>query len=230
MIGLSTFSGSDGITRICLNNRSTRIAPAVFVALLAASTAHGQDAAYNFELTPFAGLTTGGDFDDMTSGASLALDDSSSFGLILDIRESDNTQWEILYSLQATEADTTGLPISGSPLGIDVHYIQGGGTYLFEGDNARPYLAATIGASYFEPGLGGVDSETFLAFSIGTGLHIRPNDRLGIRLEARGYGTLLDSDSDLFCQSGPAGAVCAVRVEGTVLWQFQAFSGFVFRF
>ena len=181
-------------------------------------------------MTPIAGLATGGDFEDMTSGASLDLDDSTSFGLILDIRESANTQWEVLYSLQATEADTTGLPISGAPLDIDVHYIQGGGTYLFEGNSARPFLAVTIGAAHFDPGLDGVDSETFFSFSIGTGLHIRPNDRFGIRLEARGFGTLLESDSDLFCQSGPAGAICAIRVEGTVLWQFQATAGFVFRF
>ena len=229
MIGRSTFSGSAGITSTCLNN-PIRIPAAALSALLATSAVHGQDNAFNFEVTPFAGLTTGGDFEDVTSGASLALDDSSSYGLILNIRESANTQWEILYSLQSTDADTTGLPTGGSPLDIDVHYIQGGGTYLFDGDNARPYMAATIGASRFEPGLSGVDGETFFAFSIGAGLQIRPDDRFGIRLEARGYGTLLNSESDLFCQSDPAGAICVVHVEGTVLWQFQAFAGFVFRF
>lgn len=201
-----------------------------FLALLVVSAAHPQENEFNFELTPFAGFATGGEFDDTATSASLDLEDSSGFGLILDIRESANTQWEILYSLQVTEADTTGLPISGAPLDIDVHYIQGGGTYLFEGDNARPFLALTIGAAHFVPGLNGVDSETFFAFSVGTGLQIRPNDRFGIRLEARAYGTLLDSDSDLFCQSGPAGAVCAVRVEGNVLWQIQVTAGFVFRF
>jgi Outer membrane protein beta-barrel domain len=220
MIALSTYSEFAGITKpfaICL-------------AMLAASVAQAQESSYKFELTPFAGVTTGGDFDDMGGTASLALDDSSSFGLILNIEESANTQWEVLYSLQATEADTTGLPISGAPLDMDVHYIQGGGTYLFDGDAARPFLAATVGASHFAPGLSGVDSETFFAFSIGTGLQIRPSARFGVRLEARAYGTLVDSTSDLFCQSGPSGAICAVTVDGTILWQFQAFAGFVFRF
>ena len=104
----------------------------VCLALLAVPAAQAQEDVFKFELTPFAGFATGGEFEDTTSGASLELDDSSSFGLILDIRESANTQWEILYSLQPTEADTTGLPIGGAPLDIDVHYIQGGGTYLFE--------------------------------------------------------------------------------------------------
>ena len=202
----------------------------VCLALLAVPAAQAQEDVFEFEMTPFVGLATGGNFDDATSGASLDLNDSTGFGLILDIRESANTQWEILYSLQVTEADTTGLPISGSPLDIDVHYLQGGGTYLFEGNNARPFLATTIGATHFKPGLTGVDSETFFSFSIGTGLHIRPNDKFGIRLEARGYGTVLDNDSDLFCRSDPAGAICAVHVDGTVLWQFQATAGFVFRF
>lgn len=200
------------------------------LALLLAASASAQDKNFNLELTPFAGFATGGDFKDMAGSATLALDDSSSLGVILDIRESTNTQWEILYSLQATEADTTGLPVGGGPLDIDVHYIQGGGTYLFEGGTARPFLAATIGASHFEPGLGGIDSETLFSFSIGAGLQIRPNDKFGIRLEARGYATLLNSNTDLFCQSGPSGAVCAIHTDGNILWQFQAFAGLVLRF
>ena len=222
MIAVSMYSGSGGIISV----RKV----AVLVAMFAAPTAYAQQNDFKFELTPFAGFSAGGEFEDSTTTASLELDDSAAFGLILNIDESANTQWEILYSLQTTEADTTGLPISGAPLDIDVHYIQGGGTYLFDGNAARPFLAATIGASHFEPGLSGVDSETFFAFSIGTGLQIRPNERFGIRLEARGYGTLLNSESDLFCQSGPAGAMCAVRVEGNLLWQWHAFAGFTFRF
>lgn len=202
----------------------------IYLALLAVPAAQAQENVFKFEMTPFAGFATGGDFEDTISGNSLDLDDNTSFGLILDFRESANTQWEILYSLQATEADTTGLPIGGTPFDIDIHYIQGGGTFLFAGNNVRPFLAATIGATHFQPGLDGVDSETFFSFSIGTGLHIRPNDRFGIRLEARAYGTALNSDSDLFCQSDPAGTICAVRVEGNVLWQYQATAGFVFRF
>ena len=229
MIGPSMSSGSGGIIRTS-SKRAINKTVAVCLALLAAPAAQAQEGTYKFELTPFAGFATGGEFEDLASSTSLELDDSSSFGLILNIRESANTQWEILYSLQATETDTTALPISGSSLDLDVHYIQGGGTYLFDGDAARPFLAATIGAAHFEPGLSGVDSETFFAFSIGTGLQIWPNDRFGIRLEARSYGTLLDSDTDLFCQSGPAGLICAIHVDGTVFWQFQTMAGFIFRF
>jgi len=202
----------------------------VFVALLTVAAADAQEEISLFELTPFAGYTFGGEFEDMTRTDSLELVDGASFGLILNIREAANTRWEILYSRQATQADTTGLLISGPSLGIDVHYIQVGGTYLADGNRARPFLAATIGATRFEPGLAGFDSETFFSFSIGAGFHLRPDNRLGIRLEARAYGTLLESDTDLFCQTGPSENICAIRSEGAVLWQLETLVGFVFRF
>ena len=131
------------------------------LALLAGSAANSQETDFAFELTPFAGFGFGGEFTDLNGTDSLELDDDASFGAILNIRESANTQWEILYSRQATEADTAGLPISMPSLDIDVHYLHGGGTYQGGGTYARPYLAATLGATHFEPGLPGFDSETF---------------------------------------------------------------------
>ena len=210
-----------------MNNIETIFA---FVVLLAATAADAQTDTSRFELTPFAGFTFGGEFEDMTSSDSLKLDDGASFGLILDIRESANTQWEILYSRQATQADTTGLLTGGASFDLDVHYIHFGGTYLGEGNRARPFLAATIGATHFEPGLADFDSETFFSFSIGAGFHLRPNDRLGIRLEARAYGTLLESDTDLFCRTGPGENICVIHTEGTILCQLETLAGFVFRF
>jgi hypothetical protein len=203
---------------------------AVLVVLAAAPNASAQESDFRFELAPIAGVTSGGEFADAESGVELSLGDSSHVGLILDIRESPNTQWEVLYSRQATEADVAATPLAVSVLDLDVHYLQGGGTYQFGGENARPFISATIGASHFDPGLSSIDSETFLSFSIGAGLQLFPTGRFGMRLEARGFGTLLESNTDLFCESGPAGAVCAIRAEGTMLWQLQAFAGLVFRF
>ena len=200
------------------------------LALLAGSDANSQEKDFAFELTPFAGFAFGGEFNDMNGSDTLELEDDASFGAILNIRESANTQWEVLYSRQATEANTTALPIATPSLDIDVHYLHGGGTYQGGGTYARPYLAATLGATHFEPSLPGFDSETFFSVSIGAGLQIRPSDRFGIRLEARAFGTVLESDTELFCQTGPNANVCAITAEGEVLWQIHTVAGFVFRF
>ena len=186
----------------------------------------------SFEITPFGALTAGGEFRDSDSSADADLDEGASFGLILDIRKDANRQWEILYSRQSTTADTQGVASGDVSIDLDIHYLQAGGTVQFDGEQVRPYLAATIGAAYFDGRTPGYDDDTFFSFSIGPGLQIWPDKRFGLRLEARAYGTLLNSGSSVFCISNPGGgtAGCAINVSGDVLWQFQGMAGFVFRF
>ena len=204
----------------------------ICLAVLLSSTAGAQSDPGQFEITPYGAYSFGGTFNDSESDVSVSLKDSGSFGLILDFRDSANTQWEILYSLQNTDASVSGIATVTEDLDIDVHYLQAGGTYQGDGDKVRPYLAATVGAAHFDVKSDGFSSDTFFSFSLGPGLQIRPNDRLGLRLEARVFGTLVKSGSDLFCVSDPAGgtAGCAITITGEVLWQFQAMAGLVFRF
>ncbi len=184
----------------------------------------------NFELTPFGAYRFGGQFDVTGSDATLKLDDAPSYGLLFNVREQANTQWEVLYSRQQTEAHESGVSPTMTALDLDIHTLQGGGTYQGDGDVARPYLAATIGGTHIKSVGTGSGSDTFFSFSIGLGLQIQPNSRLGLRLEARSYGTLTSSNTDLFCQTGPDQNVCAIRVEGKVMWQLETLAGVVFRF
>ena len=184
------------------------------------------------ELTPYGAYSFGGKVSNTDSNVSSRFKDSENFGLILNVRESSKTQWEFIYSRQSTSVDIIGLSTGNVVLDSDVHYLQLGGTYQGEGDKIRPYLAATVGAAYFDVLTDGFDGDTFLSFSIGTGLQIWPTKRLGLRLEARAFGTVVRSDSSLFCVSNPgAGSSgCAVSVAGDVLWQVQTIGGFVIRF
>lgn len=191
-----------------------------------------QTAPGRIELTPYGAYSLGGTFNDIDTDASAELQDSGSFGLLLNVRQAANTQWEVIYSQQNTDAEVTGLATGNELHETTVHYLQGGGTYQGDGDLVRPYLAATIGAAHIDIATDGYDSETFFAFSIGGGLQFWPNNQLGVRLEGRAFGTLVRSDSNLFCISDPGNgtAGCALSVAGEVLWQFQAMAGVVFRF
>jgi hypothetical protein len=214
-----------------LNTKRILSGTVCFLALwLFALPAFSQEQIFDFEITPFGAYRFGGDFEEATGGTSIDLDDNSSFGLILNARHSPITQWELLYSHQETEADTLGLGITDPVLDLDIDYLHAGGTYLWDGDQVRPFLSATLGVTRFDVSNPGYDSDSFFSFSLGLGLQIRPTDRLGLRLEARSFGTLLDSDTDLFCQTGPANNICAVRIDGTMLWQVEAIAGIVFRF
>lgn len=201
--------------------------------LLAGGAAHG--AGFDIprvSLTPIGGYTFGGEFEDAAGDLSVEVDDAAHFGLILNFRESARTQWEIFYALEQTEADVSELPSGGGAdtMDLDIQYLQAGGTYVAEGRTARPFLAATVGVTRFDPDPLRFDSENFFSFGLGAGWQLQPTDRLGLRLEARLLGTFLDSDTALFCRTGPDRNICAIRADSQMYWQVQTSLGLIFRF
>lgn len=204
------------------------------IALLGPSIAIAQES--SVELTPFVGARFGGTFEAELPSAELVeyeMDDSASFGMILNWRHKANTQWEVLYSLQQSEAQYFGPDDPNGPeplVDVDIHVLQIGGTYLFDGERAIPYLAATLGGTHIRADSTESQDDTFFSGSIGFGVKILPTSRVGIRLEGRAYGTLLDSSSRIFCSTGPDANVCAVQLDGNLLSQFEVFAGLTFRF
>ena len=188
------------------------------------------------EITPFVGARFGGTFESELASVEpveYEMEDSASYGLIVNWRHKSNTQWEILYSQQASEALYSGPDDPNAPdpeVDVDIHVLQIGGTYLFEGQAAIPYIAATLGGTHIRTDSSDAQDDTFFSGSVGFGVKLLPTSTVGIRLEARGYATLVDSDSRLFCSTGPDQNVCAVQVDGNLLSQFEIFAGITFRF
>jgi hypothetical protein len=182
------------------------------------------------EITAFGAYRFGGTFEEEESEVEYELNDSPSFGLIVNFRHKDPTQWEILYSQQQTEAELLGGTTGDGEIDIDLHVLQLGGTYQFEGEVARPYLAFTLGGTHVKASANGSDSDTFFSGSIGIGMKFLPTSRVGIRVEARAYGTLVDNSTDLFCSTGPDQNVCAIRLDGRMLSQVETFAGITVRF
>jgi hypothetical protein len=206
-------------------------------ALLALLLAGGSAAAQGgfdlprVSLTPIGGYTFGGEFEDREGDLAVEVDDAPHVGLILNFRESARTQWEVFYALQQTEADVSELP-SGDidTMDLDIQYLHAGGTYVADGLTARPFLAATVGVTRFDPDPLTFDSENFFSFGIGAGWQLQPTDRVGLRLEARLLGTVLGSETALFCETGPEENICAIESDSDVYWQVQTSLGLVFRF
>lgn len=196
----------------------------------AASMAAAQTNQFRVEITPFAAYRVGGDFQERDGDGRLDLNDSSAGGVIVNIAANPNGQYEFLYARQSTNADTQGFLVNDPTIDMDVEYFQLGGTYLFNGDKTRPFIALTLGLAQFDPGLPGTDSERFFSASFGGGIQFNTNKRIGIRLEARALTTFIDDDTDIFCSSiGGAGA-CLVQLDARTLTQWEARAGLVFRF
>ena len=200
------------------------------VALMLVLPASAQAGEAIAEITAFGAYRFGGTFEDDQSDASYELEDSPSFGLILNIRDRDPTQWEIFYSQQRTDAQFSGTSGIDPDVDVEMHVLQLGGTYQWDGEVARPYLAFTLGGTHIRTSAAASNSDTFFSGSIGLGFKFLPTSRFGVRVEARAYGTMIDSSTDLFCSTGPDTNVCAIRVKGKMLSQVETFAGITYRF
>jgi hypothetical protein len=184
-----------------------------------------------FEVMPFGGYRVGGDFDvEDEQGVELRsadLDEDVSWGIELAYYRDRNAYYELLFSRQTSQFDDNDPALGGVDLTTD--YIQFGGTLLFDSEPwILPYLSLTIGLTRFDAD--GFGSEYKFSGSLGTGLRLPVNDRLSFVAGVRGYGTLIDSDTELFCVSGGGQGSCVVRTSGDIFFQGEATVGVALRF
>lgn len=173
-----------------------------------------------FEFTPYAGYMTGGEFEDPTDGSERDLDEATHRGLIVDIAADDWRHYELLFADMDSEVDGT------TPFDMGVQYLHIGG--IVSHPTARhviPYFGMTIGATRFSPDQAGLDDETKFSFSVGGGLRIPITQHFGVRLDARAFATVLDSEGDLFCVSEGGVGTCNIRAKSDTFLQYAASLG-----
>ena len=184
-----------------------------------------------FEVAGVAGYRIGGEFDvdgSQEGGLEEAeFDDGRSWGLGLGLYRDHRSFYELLYSRQSTELDPNEPAFAG--VDITTEYYQFGGTLLFEPQRPFvPWFSLTVGLTRFEAD--GFGSETEFSGSVGGGVRIPLGERAAVILGVRGYGTLLDSDSGLFCRSIDGDAACLLRSSGDLMIQGEATAGIAVRF
>ena len=182
------------------------------------------------EISPYIAYRMGGSVEADDPQGSFELDDSEGFGLLVNFLRRGNTQFELLYAQQDTQAVFDGVTGNDGIVDIELRSLELGGVYEFEGQVARPYMAATIGGTHVKTRSFGSASDTFLSGSLGLGVRFFPEQRVGLRIEARARGILVSSSSKIFCETGSDGAICAVQLAGDMLGQVETFAGVSFRF
>ncbi len=180
-----------------------------------------------WEITPYIGYHAGGSFEDNTTGAGLDVKEGESFGLIIDLPDTGETQYELFYGFQRTQVAGGGTFGEEPLFDLDIHYLHLGGTYMFPEGKVRPYVAGGLGATHFSPRGSGPGAKTYFSLSLGGGAKIRLSGRVGLRLEGRGVLTILPDSTEIFCVSG-GGAACRVDVRGDVFGQLLFLAGITF--
>jgi opacity protein-like surface antigen len=188
----------------------------------AAAAAQSLDAV---EVTAFGGYRFGGGFYEIASGRPVDVDGAGSFGLAVNIPFHSDMQIEALVTHQ--EARFT-LPAEDDPAGtrwrVAVDHYQVGGLSEFGAGRARPFLTGTLGLTrYAADG----DNEVRFSLAAGGGVKLYPTPHLGLRLDGRLYGTIVDADVDaLFCAPGR----CIGTIDAWMVWQAEFTAGLMVRF
>jgi len=193
-------------------SRHFLLAVAILVTQL--TPAYAQD----YEITPFIGWRTSSSLEEVDTGATIDLKETDSFGIILSMKKDPDTNYDFLFSRQSTELQSSTTPGTTESLRID--YYQLGGTIFYDYDKLHPFVSGGLGATHISPANNDFSSETKFSLSIGGGLKFPLTQNMGLRLEARGYGTVVGSGGTILCSGG-----CYAKFTGSLFMQFEASAG-----
>ena len=178
----------------------------------------GSALAQDFEITPFIGWRTSSSLEEVNTGETINVNETDSFGFILSMKQSKDTTYDFLFSRQNTELQPSTSPSNTESIRID--YYQIGGTVVYHVDKLHPYVTGGLGATHISPANDDLSTETKFSLSVGGGLKVPLGQRVGLRLEARGYGTVVSSGGTILCSGG-----CVAQFKGSLYMQFEASAG-----
>lgn len=215
-----------------MKTHSVPLCPAAILVVLtlAAGSAHAEPV--RMEITPFAGYRVAGDLDtgvEGGGGSAGKTEDGGSWGIGLGLYRDPEGFYELLYSRR-----NAGLGVPDAALqskDVRIEYLHLGGTLLLpQSAGYTGYISVTIGLTRLDADAGGFDSEHKFSASFGGGFRFPLTDTLHATLGARGYMTLVDSDTGLVCVSDGGDASCLLRASGSTFWEAEFSAGLAFRF
>jgi hypothetical protein len=193
---------------------------AVLLSLAAPAIAQSENG-----LTLYAGYRFGGEFTDVNTEQPWEFTDGGSFALSLAKGIDPQRQYEFFVSHRNGALKPPGLSAVTSNVSLAVTYYHIGGNYFPDGLGQGVYLAGGLGLTHLDPREAGLNSETRFSLSLAFGYMIPARKNFGFKLEARGYATLVDSTTAIFCSGG-----CIIQVKGDSFTQVDVLAGVSARF
>lgn len=200
----------------------------IFLALLLAALPALAGERPLVQVVAHAGYRAGGSLEDSVTGDDRDLDEGTSVALAFELRygRGDDGYLQLWYSRQGS-----GVNDGGGARDVDVEYLHFGGTVPFaESERSQGYLTLGLGATRFSPSGAGASHLTRFSGSLALGVAVPVSERVALRLEARGYLTVVDSDTAIFCRSDDGSSFCRIIASGSTILQGELLAGFAVRF
>ncbi len=182
-------------------------------------------AATRTDLTVYAGYRFGGGFTDVTTGKTWELAEGPAYSLAADFGIDRKSQWELFVGHRNSSLKASGFSPAVDNVGLGVTYYHFGGTYFVDEVGRGVYAVGGLGATNFSPQDPNLSAETRFSLNVGFGYMIPVAKHVAVKLEARGFVTLLNSSGGFFCSGG-----CVVQVKGETFTQGEVMAGLSARF
>ena len=195
---------------------------AVVVALLVASRATAQ----SVEIAPFAGYRLGWGVSDVGDAPVVDDDGGVSFGIVANIPigpPADGFKFEVLFSRE--QARVKIQPTFFSPpvtANVEVDHMLVGVQQELDNSRARAFISGLAGFTRYAAG---GDREIRLSVGLGAGGKFFVTRHLGLRLEARGYMTMVDLGGRAVCSGG-----CVLVFNANPVFQADITAGVILAF
>ncbi len=176
-------------------------------------------------VTLYAGYRFGGELKDLTTDKTWQFTEGPAYSVAADFPLSRYTQWEIFVSHRSSALKANGFAPVANNIGLDITYVHVGGTYFPQGVGQGFYGVGGLGATQLSPDQAGLDSEIKFSLNLGAGYMIPVIEHVALKLEARGFVTLLNNSGGMFCSGG-----CVVQIKGSTLTQGELSAGITARF
>jgi hypothetical protein len=192
-------------------------------AVVLASMLLAGPAAAQMTLTLYAGYVGSDGIENTTTDAKATVKSSAAFALAVGTMLDPSREVQVLYSQQSTTLSPGG---GAAPFDLTVRYLHLGGTSFIDGPVGRGvYVAGGIGATQFSPSTSGYGSEIRASLNLGVGYYWPLNDNVGLRAEARGFATFVNSSGGFMCSGG-----CVVVLRSDIFLQYEGMLGLNARF
>ncbi len=196
-------------------------------ALVVTAASPGAAAAQQVEITPFGGYRAGGSIAEI--GGTPVVDDHGgpSAGVIVDVvfgPQNDGLKVEGVFSREEAQVQVRRSLFDPPTLVlVNVDQVQVGGIRDLSDGRVRPFLAGLFGLTrYAAPG----DTEVLFSVGAGTGVKFSASRHVGLRLDARGYLTIVSLAASGVC----GGYGCAIRFNVAPAFQADFTAGLMIGF
>lgn len=171
-----------------------------------------------------AGLQFGGSVSSPDGLLHASFDESVAWSAALEVEVAEGWRFAALFSRQETEIHPPRGFFRTFDLAVE-RYLAG----IQEEKEAGPFWwfgTGWVGATRFIPQAPQLGSDTRFTAGIEIGLKYFPTRRVGIRVQARGFYTVVDAEGGALCLDG----ACLFAFSGSGLWQGEVGGGLVFGF